>query len=155
LKPPEAIQQCLNPLINDRLQTPDCAFGKERIDSCSPDTVGVVIGSPEHGFGKAKLSRIPTPPMATLSGSRVQLLVEIGLGNVQLMGIDADNWPVFHVHPTNLKSILPALYYIVIEFIPFIRQRNPWRKSYYFIYQKLTAASLGPGKLAMGLKYRR
>jgi hypothetical protein len=155
LKPPEAIQERINPLVNDRLQAPDGAFGKERIDSCSPDTVGVVIGSPEHGLRQAKLSRVPTPPMATLPGSRVQLLVKIGLGNVQLMGIDADNWPVLLVHPTNLKSVLPALYYIVIELIPIIRQRNPWRKSYYFIYQKLTAASLGPGKLAIGLKYRR
>lgn len=78
LKLLKAVQQRINSLVNDRLQLSDRAFGKERIDSCSPYTVGVVIVGPEHGFGQAKLSRKPIPSMATLSGSCVQLLVEIG-----------------------------------------------------------------------------
>lgn len=76
---------------------------------------------------------------------------------MQLIGIDADDGTIFLVHPTNLKGILPTLYYIVIEFVPVIRQRNPWsdESSYCLIYQKVTAASLGPGNLAIGLKYTR
>lgn len=78
LKLSKAVQQRINSFVNNRLQAPYCAFGKERIDSCSADTVGVVIVGPEHRFRQAKLSRKPIPPMATLSGSRIQRFVEIG-----------------------------------------------------------------------------
>lgn len=130
LKLSKAAQQRIDSFVDDRLQAPYRAFGKERIDSCSPNTVGVVIVCPEHGFRQAKLSSEPIPPMATLAGSRIQLFVEIGCRNMQLIGVDADNRAIFLVHPTNLESILATLNYIVIEFVPIIRQRNLWREAY-------------------------
>jgi hypothetical protein len=112
-------------------------------------------------FWEAKLVGEPLPPIPLLPPASVEFLVEVGRLDMQLKGIDAYNRAVFLVHPSNLKCVLPVLDYIIVEFIPggqvsetraVQRIRNLRTER---LYQKVDAASLGPGKAAIGLKNRR
>lgn len=75
---------------------------------------------------------------------------------MQLIGINAYDWAIFLVQSGYLKSVLPIFDYIIVEFIPQVEVSACMdfraRES---IYQNDTAASLGPGNAAMGLKYKR
>lgn len=75
---------------------------------------------------------------------------------MDLLGVNSNYWAVFFVHASDLEGVLAAAYYIVIEFIPRISYFiNSRQINLRMTYQNVKAASLGPGNLDTGLRYRR
>lgn len=74
---------------------------------------------------------------------------------MQFVWIDADDWSILGMKVPDMKGILPVIgENVVVKLIPSfvsIRTSLRWEGQYHSV----NAASLGPGKPAIGLRYRR
>ena len=73
---------------------------------------------------------------------------------MQLVGIDSDNGSIFFVKIANVEDVLTVQrIHFEVVFIPGICELLAiWSEITANSYQKVNAASLGPGKLEMGLR---
>src|SRR5258706_7076978 len=69
-------QQLVHLLVENRLKSPHSCLGKEGIDSCSANTMFIMVIARGNRFRKAKLSGEPLPSVALLSAASVEHLVE-------------------------------------------------------------------------------
>lgn len=78
----------------------------------------VMVNSSYSRHIGAKPLSLPVPDISLLFIS-VYLIVKVGIGNMDLFGIDSDNWTVFFVQFANLEDILATVDTVVEEFVPF------------------------------------
>jgi hypothetical protein len=80
--------------------------------------------------------------------------VEVRRGDMELIWVDSDDWPVFFMKIANMEGVLTVKGVdVVVEFIPKVwSDRAIYDKPENKLYQNDSAASLGPGNEEIGLK---
>lgn len=115
----------------------------------------VMIGCSEYRKGKVELADESLPFIPFLSTRDIELIIEIGHVNVQLIRANAHDGPVFFVQLFDLKCILAVPYRIIVEFVPNELTKKVLGNFGSDSYQNDMTANLGPGNFAIGLRYKR
>jgi hypothetical protein len=114
----DSSQQSIDSLLYNRLQAQNSLLRKHRIPRCATLAMKVMVNSSYSRHIGAKPLSLPVPDISLLFIS-VYLIVKVGIGNMDLFGIDSDNWTVFFVQFANLEDILATVDTVVEEFVPF------------------------------------
>jgi hypothetical protein len=122
----------------------------------------IVRGGREHGFGSCKLLCKPSPLISLFpaDAGRVQGVVEGRVWDMKLVRIDSNNGAILRVQISYVKDVLTAQNHIIVEFIPGSAEGQLGlvllsRTSGASAYQRVSAASLGPGNFDRGLTNSR
>lgn len=140
--------------MDDGLQASDILRREEGVQHGAALAVMVMAQRREDRVFEAEAVDEPGVLLAlpAAGAAGVDVVVEVGVGDVQLEGRDADDGPVSLVQFDDLEGVLPAEDHVVVEFIPFVCVSIS--VSIYIptrAYHRVNAASLGPGNGASGL----
>ena len=133
----------------------DILFGKEGAYRLASHVMMVVgDGAEGHGIHVAEHAHGPSPFLDRLCLERVEYGEELMVSDMQLIWVDADDGAVGVVELSNLVGVSASFDYVVVEFVPGVTFRPQQRPACVcaWTYQNVTAASFGPGKLAIGLR---
>lgn len=80
----------------------------------------VVVYSRKHGVVHAKrfIKQRIFVALSVAGAAGVYLVVELGVGDVQLERGNANDWPILLMELNEFERILAAEYKIIVEFIP-------------------------------------
>ena len=115
-------QEGINSLLNDWLQSRDSLLGKDRIPSCTASPVEIVVHSRYGRYVGAKSFPLPAPHISLLSVC-VDLIIKVGVGNMDFFWVDSDDRTIFIVQLTQFEDVLATMNAIIEELVPIIVSR--------------------------------
>lgn len=114
----ETREELMGDMLDQRLETADLCFGEEGVESSSTHAVDVVLDGGKGGIRNAKLIAEPGPLVTLVGGAGVDNVVEVGVGNVDFLGVDADDGAIVVMELSDLEGVLAGEEDIMVEFVP-------------------------------------
>ena len=110
-------QQSVNSLLDDGLQTHDPLLGKDRVPRCSALTMEVMVSSSYGRHVGAEAFSLPVPDISFVFVG-IDLVVKVGICNVDFFRIDSDDWAVLLVQLAYFEDILATMNAVIEELVP-------------------------------------
>ncbi len=113
----EAGKEGVDALFDDGLQTADACGGEEGVHGGAAEFVMIVLDGADGAFVGGELLGVESPAVSS-QASAVELREELRVVDVYLLGVDADDGPVFLVELLHLEDVLPAADDVKVKLIP-------------------------------------
>ena len=111
------VQQSINSLLDNGLQTHDSLLGKDRVPRCSALTMEVMVSSSYGRHVRAEAFSLPVPDISLLFVG-IYLVVKVGICNMDFFGIDPDDRAVLLVQLAYFEDILATVNAVIEELVP-------------------------------------
>ena len=111
------IQQSVNSLLDNGLQTHDPLLGKDRVPRCSALTMEVMVSSSYGRHVRAEALSLPVPDISLLFVG-VYFIVKVGICDMDFFGIDSDDRAVLLVQLAYFEDILATMNAVIEELVP-------------------------------------
>ena len=86
------LAQAIDARLDLGLESPNRRFGEEITEGGASSAVKLMANSPKGHISAAKHARRPRPFLYILRDCRIELVYEVRVHDVKLVGIDADDW---------------------------------------------------------------